>query len=186
MTISAVVGMQWGDEGKGKIVDALAETVDVVIRCQGGANAGHTVVLGDVVYKLHVIPSGILREGVTSVIGNGVVVDPLGLVAEITNLESKGIAIEGRLLLSDRARNLPQTRTGNRMAASRDPTVRFPASSHWRFRCLCSGSASAFSARKPSLKVAIGLLARQPSLSALPVREQKPAHPCRQLACRLV
>ncbi len=103
MTVAAVVGMQWGDEGKGKIVDALSERVAVVVRCQGGANAGHTVVLGESVFKLHVVPTGILREGVTAVIGNGVVVDPLGLVEEIEALESRGIQVQGRLLLSDRA-----------------------------------------------------------------------------------
>jgi adenylosuccinate synthase len=103
MTISAIVGMQWGDEGKGKIVDALSEKVDLVVRCQGGANAGHTVVIGKEIYKLHVIPSGILREGVISIIGNGTVVDPLSLVEEINGLLEKGIKVEGRLLLSDRA-----------------------------------------------------------------------------------
>ena len=71
-----VVGGQWGDEGKGKIVDLLTDRVQVVARYQGGANAGHTVVVGDRQYKLHHIPSGILRDGVISVIGNGVVVDP--------------------------------------------------------------------------------------------------------------
>lgn len=91
MTVSAIVGMQWGDEGKGKVVDALSEQADVVVRCQGGANAGHTVVLGNDVYKLHVIPSGILHDGVMSVIGNGVVMDPLGVVAEIEGLKEKGL-----------------------------------------------------------------------------------------------
>ncbi|MFH0910307.1 MAG: adenylosuccinate synthase [Planctomycetota bacterium] len=103
MSVSAIVGMQWGDEGKGKIVDALSESVDLVVRCQGGANAGHTVVLGKTVFKLHVVPSGILREGVRSVVGNGVVFDPARLVAEIEGLEAMGIGVEGRLYLSDRA-----------------------------------------------------------------------------------
>ncbi|MHC4870780.1 MAG: adenylosuccinate synthase [Planctomycetota bacterium] len=103
MTVSAIVGMQWGDEGKGKVVDALSERADVVVRCQGGANAGHTVVLGTEVYKLHVIPSGILRDGVMSVIGNGVVMDPLGVVTEIVGLKEKGIDVNGRLMISDRA-----------------------------------------------------------------------------------
>ncbi|MBN1257719.1 MAG: adenylosuccinate synthase [Planctomycetes bacterium] len=103
MTIAAVVGMQWGDEGKGKIVDSLSDQVEIVVRCQGGANAGHTVVLGEEVYKLHIIPSGILRDGVMSVVGNGVVFDPLGLVEEIDRLEEQGVTVQGRLLLSDRA-----------------------------------------------------------------------------------
>lgn len=102
MTVSAIVGMQWGDEGKGKVVDALSEKVDVVVRCQGGANAGHTVVLGKEVYKLHVIPSGILREGVMSVIGNGVVMDPEGVVGEINGLKEKGVDVSGKLMISDR------------------------------------------------------------------------------------
>ncbi|MFW5856399.1 MAG: adenylosuccinate synthase [Planctomycetota bacterium] len=103
MTISAIMGMQWGDEGKGKIVDALSEDVALVVRCQGGANAGHTVVLGETVYKLHIVPSGILRDGVTSVIGNGVVVDPLALCEEIGGIEAQGVSVDGRLRLSDRA-----------------------------------------------------------------------------------
>ncbi len=103
MTVSAIVGMQWGDEGKGKIVDALSEASDIVVRCQGGANAGHTVVIGDDIYKLHVIPSGILREGVISVIGNGVVFDPIGVVTEITGLKEKGIDVSSRLMISERA-----------------------------------------------------------------------------------
>ena len=72
----AVVGAQWGDEGKGKIVDWLSERADIVVRFQGGHNAGHTLVIGDVVHKLSLLPSGIVRDGKLSVIGNGVVVDP--------------------------------------------------------------------------------------------------------------
>ncbi|MBP5232199.1 MAG: adenylosuccinate synthase [Planctomycetes bacterium] len=103
MSVSAVLGMQWGDEGKGKIVDALGEKADIVVRCQGGGNAGHTVVVGHDVFKLHLIPSGILRENAVAVIGNGVVLDPVKACAEIAGLEGRGIKTAGRLLISDRA-----------------------------------------------------------------------------------
>jgi adenylosuccinate synthase len=98
-----VVGAQWGDEGKGKLVDVLAERADWVVRYQGGANAGHTVDLGDVGYVLHQIPSGILHEGVRCAIGNGVVLDPENLFTEIDGLVKDGVDVEGRLYVSDRA-----------------------------------------------------------------------------------
>ena len=88
-----VVGAQWGDEGKGKIVDWLSEKADVVVRFQGGHNAGHTLVIGGNVYKLSLLPSGVVRPGKLSVIGNGVVVDPHALAAEIEKLRSQGVAI---------------------------------------------------------------------------------------------
>jgi adenylosuccinate synthase len=88
-----VVGAQWGDEGKGKIVDWLSLEADVVVRFQGGHNAGHTLVIGDQVFKLALLPSGIVRPGKLSVIGNGVVLDPYHLVAEIAKLEAQGVAI---------------------------------------------------------------------------------------------
>jgi adenylosuccinate synthase len=88
-----VVGAQWGDEGKGKIVDWLSARADVVVRFQGGHNAGHTLVIDGKVYKLHLIPSGILRAGKTSIIGNGVVVDPWALLREIKTLREQGVAI---------------------------------------------------------------------------------------------
>jgi len=101
---SIVTGLQWGDEGKGKIVDYLTETADVVIRGQGGNNAGHTVIARGTKYVLHLLPSGILWDGKTNVIGNGVVLDPVGLVAEIARVEGQGIAISPeKLLISDRA-----------------------------------------------------------------------------------
>ena len=103
MSASALIGLQWGDEGKGKMVDIFARDVDCVVRCQGGANAGHTVKVGDETTVLHLVPSGILAEGVDCVIGNGVVVDPEQLLAEIEKLEKKGVKVEGRLRLSDRA-----------------------------------------------------------------------------------
>jgi len=98
-----VVGAQWGDEGKGKLVDVLAERADWVVRYQGGANAGHTVVLGDRSFVLHQIPSGILHEGVRCAIGNGVVLDPDTLFTEIDGLVEDGVDVEGRLYVSDRA-----------------------------------------------------------------------------------
>ena len=89
----AVVGAQWGDEGKGKIVDWLSERADVVVRFQGGHNAGHTLVINGVTYKLSLLPSGILRPGKLSVIGNGVVIDPWALIAEIEKLTKQGVVI---------------------------------------------------------------------------------------------
>ncbi|MCH7826894.1 MAG: adenylosuccinate synthase [Bacteroidetes bacterium] len=103
MGVSVLVGSQWGDEGKGKIVDILSENFDIVARYQGGANAGHTVIIGDDEYILHLIPSGILREDVTCVIGNGVVIDPEALLKEIRFLEKNNINVEGRLLISHNA-----------------------------------------------------------------------------------
>jgi len=88
-----VVGSQWGDEGKGKIVDWLSERANVVVRFQGGHNAGHTLVIDGVTYKLHILPSGIVREGTLSIIGNGVVLDPWNLLQEIENLRGQGVEI---------------------------------------------------------------------------------------------
>ncbi|HEX6598566.1 MAG TPA: adenylosuccinate synthase [Gemmatimonadaceae bacterium] len=101
--VVVVVGAQWGDEGKGKLVDVLAERADWVVRYQGGANAGHTVDLGDRSFVLHQIPSGILHSGVRCAIGNGVVLDPDTLFEEIDGLVKAGIDVEGRLYVSERA-----------------------------------------------------------------------------------
>ena len=98
-----VVGVQWGDEGKGKVVDALAEHFDIVARYQGGANAGHTVLVGEKKYVLQLLPTGILRVDKTAAIGNGVVVDPEALLAEIRKLQDAGTKVDGRLKVSDRA-----------------------------------------------------------------------------------
>jgi len=98
-----IVGAQWGDEGKGKLVDVLAERADVVVRYQGGANAGHTVVIGSEKFVLHQIPSGILHPGVTCVVGNGVVLDPQTFFHEVDEVEARGVSTAGRLLVSDRA-----------------------------------------------------------------------------------
>jgi adenylosuccinate synthase len=103
MANTILVGAQWGDEGKGKIIDVLTKDADVVVRTQGGNNAGHTVFIGDKKFVLHLIPSGILRKGKTCVIGNGVVVDPISLVEEITGLQKLGVQVDGNLFLSETA-----------------------------------------------------------------------------------
>ncbi|MEY2407332.1 MAG: adenylosuccinate synthase [Verrucomicrobiota bacterium] len=103
MANTILVGAQWGDEGKGKIIDVLTGHADVVVRTQGGNNAGHTVFLGPKKYVLHLIPSGILRRGKVCVIGNGVVVDPIGLVAEIRGLAKLGIKVSKNLVISETA-----------------------------------------------------------------------------------
>lgn len=102
-TNTILVGAQWGDEGKGKIIDVLTETHDIVVRSQGGNNAGHTVEVGKEKYILHLIPSGILRSGRKCIIGNGTVVDPVSLWGEIEGLQKRGIKTLGRLFLSERA-----------------------------------------------------------------------------------
>src|SRR5213080_2196505 len=101
MANTILVGAQWGDEGKGKIIDVLTSKADVIVRSQGGNNAGHTIVHGDATYILHLIPSGILRRGKVCVIGNGVVVDPIALVAEIEHLRGLGVKIGKNLLVSN-------------------------------------------------------------------------------------
>ncbi|MBI2777866.1 MAG: adenylosuccinate synthase [Chloroflexi bacterium] len=99
MPATVIVGLQWGDEGKGKTTDFLAEQVAMVVRYQGGDNAGHTVVTGDEVFKLHLVPSGVLYPHITSVIGNGVVVNPATLIAELDMLTGRGIDV-GRVRVS--------------------------------------------------------------------------------------
>ena len=100
----AVIGSQWGDEGKGKIVDWLSSRADVVVRFQGGHNAGHTLVIDEKVYKLHLLPSGIVREGTLSVIGNGVVVDPWALIKEIDTVREQGVEVSPeRLMIAENA-----------------------------------------------------------------------------------
>ena len=103
MPNTVLIGAQWSDEGKGKVIDVLSEGVDLVVRYQGGNNAGHTVEIGEDRYVLHLIPSGILHENRICVIGNGVVVDPLVLTEEIKGLHEQGIDTAGRLFISDRA-----------------------------------------------------------------------------------
>ena len=103
MSNIVIIGAQWGDEGKGKVIDIYAKDSDFIVRYQGGNNAGHTVVIGKDSFVLHLIPSGILHKGRICVIGNGVVVDPKALLEEIEVLESKGIQIDSRLLVSENA-----------------------------------------------------------------------------------
>ena len=96
-----IVGAQWGDEGKGKITDLLAERAGAVVRFQGGNNAGHTIVRGDVEWKLHLIPSGILYPGKRCVIGNGVVIDPKVLIEELDGLRARRIDVSGLRISSN-------------------------------------------------------------------------------------
>jgi adenylosuccinate synthase len=100
---TCVIGLQWGDEAKGKLVDILTEDHDIVVRYAGGANAGHTVVSAGQTWKLSLIPSGILRDRITCVVTGGVVLDPASFIREIDGLESRGVTVAGKLLLSDRA-----------------------------------------------------------------------------------
>jgi len=103
MSVKVIIGAQWGDEGKGKLVDVLSENVDIVVRYQGGANAGHTVYIDEKKYILHLIPGGILRENTTCIIGNGVVFDPIAFFEELDFLKDNSISTQGRLFVSDRA-----------------------------------------------------------------------------------
>jgi adenylosuccinate synthase len=101
--VDVILGLQWGDEGKGKIVDYLADRYDIVARFQGGPNAGHTIIIGDQKFVLHIMPSGIFRKHITNLIGNGVVIDPIILMKEISSLEASGFDVKKRLLISKKA-----------------------------------------------------------------------------------
>src|SRR5436853_6782375 len=101
MANTILIGAQWGDEGKGKIIDVLTADADIVVRSQGGNNAGHTVIHRGKKYILHLIPSGILRRSKVCVIGNGVVIDPIAIVAEIEGLRKAGFTIEKNLMNRD-------------------------------------------------------------------------------------
>lgn len=103
MSVTVIVGTQWGDEGKGKIVDLLSQKAEYVARYQGGANAGHTIVIDGKQYILHLIPSGILTQDTKCIIGNGVVIDPVALMDEIQMLEDNGVSVKGRLFISHKA-----------------------------------------------------------------------------------
>ncbi len=103
MSVTVIVGSQWGDEGKGKIVDLLSRQADYVARYQGGANAGHTIVINKKQTILHLIPSGILTEGVKCIIGNGVVIDPIAFMEETAMLKENGIDVTGRIFISHKA-----------------------------------------------------------------------------------
>lgn len=108
MPNTILIGAQWGDEGKGKVIDVLTSQADVIVRFQGGSNAGHTVIADGMKYVLHLIPSGILHPGKQCVIGNGVVMDPLDLLKEIDILHEQGIDIEERIFISDRTHMVMQ------------------------------------------------------------------------------
>src|SRR5215469_12668441 len=101
-----ILGAQWGDEGKGKLVDLLADRFDIIVRYQGGNNAGHTILIGARKFVLRLIPSGILRSGKTAVIGNGLVVDPLALLEEVEQLSAAGVDVANQLRVSNRAQVL--------------------------------------------------------------------------------
>jgi adenylosuccinate synthase len=131
-----VLGAQWGDEGKGKIVDLFSDRFDIVARYQGGHNAGHTVYIGEKKHVLKLIPSGILRPGVRAVIGNGVVIDPGALLEEIKTLEASGVDVKSQLAISNRAHVIfsvssdgreslrrPDRSGGDRYHVARDWTV---------------------------------------------------------------
>src|SRR6266566_1314235 len=119
-----VLGAQWGDEGKGKVVDLLAERFDIVARYQGGHNAGHTVFIGEKKFILKLIPSGILRPGVTAVIGNGVVVDLAALAEEMAALEAHGIDVRSQLRISNRAHVIfPFHRLVEKMSEARENRI---------------------------------------------------------------
>jgi adenylosuccinate synthase len=119
-----ILGAQWGDEGKGKVVDLFSEHFDIVVRYQGGHNAGHTVRIGDKKFVLKLIPSGILRPGKKAVIGNGLVVDPAALISEIEMLEAAGLQVDGSLFISNRAQVLlPTHRLMEKLSESRPGRV---------------------------------------------------------------
>ncbi len=111
-----LVGAQWGDEGKGKIIDILTEKADFVVRFQGGSNAGHTVRVGDREFVLHLIPSGILHSKKTCIIGNGVVIDPESLLKEVDTLTSRGIQIDGKEGGEDHTVVIAETKKAARFA----------------------------------------------------------------------
>ena len=116
MACVIIVGTQWGDEGKGKIVDLLTERADAVVRYQGGNNAGHTVMFGEKTFILHLLPSGILRK-TTSILGNGVVIDLAEMIKEIDELAQMDIAVEDHLHISDRAQLvMPWHKTFDRLS----------------------------------------------------------------------
>ena len=103
MPCTCVVGLQWGDEAKGKVVDVLTDHHDIVVRYNGGPNAGHTVMTGNKTFKLSILPTGVIRPKVISIIGNGVVINPTRLREEISQLLKNDIDIGNRLVISDRA-----------------------------------------------------------------------------------
>src|SRR5439155_16921676 len=131
-----IVGSQWGDEGKGKIVDLFADRFDIVARYQGGHNAGHTVYIGEKKYVLKLIPSGILRPGRKAVIGNGLVLDPAALLSEIETLESAGVAVAGNLFFSKCGQLLfPMHRMMENVSEDREGRVAIENEWRWIVSC---------------------------------------------------
>src|SRR6185369_1308077 len=125
MSNVVILGAQWGDEGKGKIVDLFSDRFEMVVRYQGGHNAGHTVRIGDRTFVLKLIPSGILRPGKRAIIGNGLVVDPAALITEMETLQAAGIEVSKQLKISNRAHVIfPFHRMMEKMAASIGTTSR--------------------------------------------------------------
>src|SRR3954462_10071807 len=120
MSNVVILGAQWGDEGKGKIVDLFSDRFEMVVRYQGGHNAGHTVRIGDRIFVLKLIPSGILRPGKLAIIGNGLVVDPAALISEMETLEAAGVEVSRQLRISNRAHVIfPFHRMMERMSEDR-------------------------------------------------------------------
>ena len=114
MGVDVLLGLQWGDEGKGKIVDVLTPKYDIIARFQGGPNAGHTLEFEGIKHVLHTIPSGIFRDNVVNVIGNGVVIDPIILLKEIKQLEELNVDIQSKLLISKKSFSI-DSRPSNRL-----------------------------------------------------------------------
>src|SRR6266853_3103277 len=124
MSNVVILGAQWGDEGKGKIVDLFSDRFEMVVRFQGGHNAGHTVKIDDRTFVLKLIPSGILRPGKKAVIGNGLVLDPAALLTESETLESAGVTVMGNLFISNRAHVLfPAHRMMEKMSEGREGRI---------------------------------------------------------------
>ena len=142
--VIVIVWSQWGDEGKGKIVDLLAERFEVVARYQGGHNAGHSVQVGERSFVLHLLPSGIIHEGKTCVLGNGMVIDPEALLEEIEKLRAMGVRNEENLKVSDAAHViLPYHRALERRAAHGQHDHRLPGTLRGDFLwCSAAGHAS--------------------------------------------
>ena len=143
-----VLGAQWGDEGKGKIVDLFSEKFHAVARYQGGHNAGHTVYLGERKFVLKLIPSGMLRPGVQAVIGNGVVIDPKALLEEIHGLEAMGVDVKSQLKISNRAHVIfPFHRTSKKFqkaAKAKSPLAQLRAASALAMKTKWPAAASAW------------------------------------------
>ena len=134
MPAKIVLGAQWGDEGKAKVVDYMTLSADIVARYQGGANAGHTVQVGDSTFVFHIIPSGIIHSDKICVIGNGVVADPVALIAELDELESRGILVADRLFISGNAHVVMPYHKALEKAEEEDPSwadAGYHPARHW-------------------------------------------------------